>query len=86
MLAKLDISDEKLSKMKTDFDSLLWFVWKLQSIDTEWIDMMYTPIDSNRLDYQRITNTGIWVQNLLENSPNQVSDNTIVIKSSTVEH
>lgn len=85
-LAKLKISDEDLSRMKTDFDNLLWFVGKLQSIDTNSIEMMYTPIDSNKLDYQRITDTKIDSQNLLENSPNQISDNAIVIKSSTVEH
>ena len=48
--------------------------------------MMYTPIDSLELDYTRKTNTSVDKKLLLENSPHEVVDNMIVIKSSTVEH
>lgn len=85
-LSKLSISEEEISKIKKDFDNMLEFVWKLQSIDTDWIDMMYTPIDSSKLDYKRKTNTSCSSECLIKNTPNEVSDNMIVIKSSTVEH
>ncbi len=85
-LSKLDISQEEVSKMKTDFDNMLEFVWKLQSIDTDWVDMMYTPIDSNKLNYERHTDTICSNKDIIKNTPHEVSDNMIVIKSSTVEH
>ncbi len=85
-LSKLSISEKEISNMKKDFDNMLWFVWKLQSINTDWVDMMYTPIDSNSLNYERKTNTSCSNKDLIENTPWEVVDNMIVIKSSTVEH
>jgi len=85
-LSKLSISEKEMSNMKKDFDNMLWFVWKLQSIDTDWIDMMYTPIDSNSLNYERNTNTSCSNKDLIENTSWEVVDNMIVIKSSIIEH
>ena len=85
-LAEIHLSDEELSKMKKEFDVILEFVWRLQQVDTEGVEMMYTPIDSLELDYTRKTNTSVDKKLLLENSPHEVVDNMIVIKSSTVEH
>jgi len=85
-LSKLSISDDEIFKLKKDFDNMLEFVWKLQSIDTDWIDMIYTPIDLSKLDYDRKTDTWCSSKNLLQNTSLEISNNMIVIKSSTVEH
>jgi hypothetical protein len=47
---------------------------------------MYTPIENVRLDYTRKTSTQVNPEDLLRNSPHEIEDNMIVIKSSTVEH
>jgi len=85
-LAEIQLSDEEVEKMKDEFDVLLEFVWKLQSIDTTGVEPMYTPIENMTLDYTRKTNTKVNPQDLLKNSPHEIENNMIVIKSSTVEH
>jgi len=47
---------------------------------------MYTPVDSNKLNYTRKTDTEVNKKQLLKNSPQEVENNMIVIKSSIVEH
>jgi len=84
-LSEIELSDEDLEHMKWEFNSLLDFVWKLQEIDTEWVEKMFTPVDTN-LDYTRNANTSIDKEQALKNSPQEVENNMIVIKSSTVEH
>jgi len=85
-LSEIKLSEDEVEEMKNNFDELLNFVWKLQSINTEWVKKMYTPIESNKLDYTRWTNTNVDKQQLFKNSPQEVENNMIVIKSSTVEH
>jgi len=85
-LSEIQLSTNEVEEMKNDFDELLNFVWKLQSIDTKWVEKTYTPIESNKLDYTRETNTNVDKQQLLNNSPQEIENNMIVIKSSTVEH
>jgi aspartyl-tRNA(Asn)/glutamyl-tRNA(Gln) amidotransferase subunit C len=85
-LSELQLSDDEVEEMKNNFDELLNFVWKLQSINTEWVEKMYTPVDSNKLDYTRNTNTEVNKEQLLKNSPQEIENNMIVVKSSTVEH
>ncbi len=85
-LSEIQLSENELEDMKDDFDELLNFVWKLQSINTEWVEKMYTPVSTSKLDYNRKTNTEVNKKQLLENSPQEVENNMIVIKSSTVEH
>jgi len=85
-LSEIELSEQDVKNMEKEFKSLLWFVWKLQEIDTEWVEKMYTPIDDVYLDYARNTNTEVDKKQLLENSPQEVENNMIVIKSSTVEH
>ena len=85
-LAEIKLTDEEVEKMKKEFDVLLEFVWKLQSIDTSGVEMMYTPIENMTLDYTRKTNTKVDPQDLLKNAPHEIENNMIVIKSSTVEH
>jgi len=85
-LSEIELSEDEVEEMKNNFDELLNFVWKLQSIDTEWVEKMYTPIESNKLDYTRWTDTNVDKQQLLKNSPQEIENNMIVIKSSTVEH
>jgi hypothetical protein len=48
--------------------------------------MLYTPVKNVQLDYTRKTNTNVDKKQLLENSPHNIENNMIVIKSSTVEH
>ena len=85
-LSEIQLSTDEVKEMKHNFDKLLNFVWKLQSIDTEWVEKMYTPVDSNKLNYTRKTDTEVNKKQLLKNSPQEVENNMIVIKSSTVEH
>lgn len=85
-LSAIQLSENELEDMKDNFDELLNFVWKLQSINTEWVEKMYTPVSKSKLDYNRQTNTEVNKTQLLENSPQEVENNMIVIKSSTVEH
>ncbi len=85
-LSEIELSDEDIKSMEKEFDSLLKFVWQLQEINTEWVEKMYTPIESSRLDYSRITSTTVDKKQLLKNSPQEIENNMIVIKSSTVEH
>ena len=85
-LAEIDLSKEEMEKMKEEFNVLLDFVGKLQSIDTTGVEMMYTPIENMSLDYTRKTNTQVDPQDILSNAPHEVENNMIVIKSSTVEH
>jgi hypothetical protein len=47
---------------------------------------MYTPIENVFLDYERKTDTSVDKEQVLKNSPHEVENNMIVIKSSTVEH
>ncbi len=84
-LAEIELSDEEVEHLKSEFATLLDFVGKLQSIDTQGVEMMYTPIESARCDYKRSTHTQVNIEDLLANSPHEVEDNMIVIKSSTVE-
>ncbi len=85
-LSAIQLSENELEDMKDNFDELLNFVWKLQSINTEWVEKMYTPVSKSKLDYNRQTNTEVNKTQLLKNSPQEVENNMIVIKSSTVEH
>jgi len=85
-LAELYLSEDEIKDMKDKFNDLLNFVWKLQSINTEWVEKMYTPILSSKMDYTRSTNTKLDKKQLLKNSPQEIENNMIVIKSSTVEH
>ena len=85
-LAEIELSNEDVERMKNEFNRLLEFVGRLQWINTEWIDMMYTPIESIKLDYTRKTCTQIHKEDLLSNSPHGVDNDSIIIKSSTVEH
>ncbi len=85
-LSEIELSDEDVKIMEKEFESLLWFVWKLQEIDTDGVEKMYTPIENVHLDYGRKTNTSLDKKQVLENSPQEVENNMIVIKSSTVEH
>jgi len=85
-LSEIELSDEDVKNMEKEFESLLWFVWKLQEIDTDGVDKMYTPIENVYLDYERKTDTSLDKKQVLENSPQEVENNMIVIKSSTVEH
>jgi len=85
-LAELQLSEDEIDEMKKEFDAILWFVGRLQQIPTDWVEKMYTPIENVRLDYTRKTSTQVNQEDLLRNSPQEVEDNMIVIKSSTVEH
>ena len=85
-LAELQLSEEEVQNMKKEFDAILEFVWRLQQIPTDWVKKMYTPIENVRLDYTRKTSTQVNPEDLLRNSPHEIEDNMIVIKSSTVEH
>ena len=85
-LSEIQLQKEEIEKIKKEFDKLLEFVWKLQSIDTSWIELMYTPIEWVNLDYNRNTNTDIDQKYFLKNSPHEIENSMIVIKSSTVEH
>ena len=85
-LSEIELSNEDVKIMEKEFESLLKFVWQLQEIDTEWVEKMYTPIESSRLNYERNTNTQVDKEQLFKNSPQEIENNMIVIKSSTVEH
>ena len=85
-LAEIKLTDEDVEKLEKEFDALLEFVGKLQAIDTTNVEPMYTPVDNVTLDYTRKTNTKVDPKDLLKNSPHEVENNMIVIKSSTVEH
>ena len=84
-LAEIELSDEDIKNMEWEFNLLLEFVWKLQEIDTEWVEKMFTPVDIT-LDYTRNTDTSIDKEQVFKNSPQEVENQMIVIKSSTVEH
>ena len=47
---------------------------------------MYTPIENLKLDYNRKTSTQVNSEDLLSNSPHEIENNMIVIRSSIVEH
>ncbi len=85
-LAEIYLSEDDLSRIKEEFNEVLDFVSRLQEINTESIEPMYTPIESLSLDYTRNTNTKIDEKICCENVPHEVENNMIVIKSSTVEH
>ena len=85
-LSQIYIGDNDLEDMKSEFEQLLWFVSKLQQIDTKNVDIMYTPIENLNMDYDRSTNTNIDKDIFINNVPHEVLNNQIVIKSSTVEH
>jgi len=85
-LSEIELTDEDVENMKKEFNSLLDFVWKLQEIPTDWVEKMYTPIENVFLDYERKTDTSVDKEQVLKNSPHEVENNMIVIKSSTVEH
>jgi len=84
-LSMLSLSKEEIDNMWKDFDTLLEFVWKLQSINTDWVEKMYTPVDT-KLDYKRKTNTKIDKKILKDDCHHEIENEMIVIKSSTVEH
>ena len=84
-LSEIELSDEDIKHMEWEFSSLLEFVWKLQEIDTEWVEKMFTPVDI-KLDYTRNTSTSINREQALKNSPQELENDMVVIKSSTVEH
>ena len=85
-LAEVYLSEEDLSRVRDEFNEVLDFVSKLQEIDTEWIQAMYTPIENLSLDYTRNTNTKIDKDICCSNVPHEVENDMIIIKSSTVEH
>ena len=85
-LAELQLSEDEIDEMEREFDAILWFVGKLQQIPTDWVEKMYTSIENVRLDYTRKTSTQVSPEDLLKNSPHEIEDNMVVIKSSTVEH
>ncbi len=85
-LAKIELTNEEIEKMQNEFKSILWFIDKLQSISTDGVEMMYTPVLNLNLDYKKKSNTKVSSDDLLANSSNKIENNMIVIKSSTVEH
>ncbi len=85
-LAKIKISEDYLEKLTWEFNQILDFVSRLQEIDTTGVEKMYTPIENLKLDYNRKTSTQVNSEDLLSNSPHEIENNMIVIRSSIVEH
>ncbi len=85
-LSELKFSDEELSKFEKQFDEILNLVSKLQSVDTKGTEPLYHPIENTFLDVvsgiEDRDNTDI----ILANSPHNIEDKAITIKSATVEH
>ena len=85
-LSAISLDENEIKQMEKETELLLEFVWRLQSINTEWVEKMYTPVENHKLNIDRNTNTKVNNEELIKNSPNEVENNMIIIKSSTVEH
>lgn len=85
-LSEIEFSDKELSKFEKQFDEILNFVSKLQSVDTENIEPLYHPIENTFLDVATGTEERNDTHAILENSPHRIENETITIKSATVEH
>jgi len=85
-LSEIEFSDEELLKFEKQFDEILNFVSKLQSVDTENIEALYHPIENTFLDVASGTEVRNDTHAILENSPHRLENKAITIKSATVEH
>lgn len=77
-LSMLSLSDQEKQDFLPKLESILWYVWELQKIDTDDINLEYKVVrESMQINDQIIENH----DNMLANTIHSIKNNQIVIKS-----
>lgn len=69
LLARLDLSDEELIKVRPELDSILGFVERLSMLETDDVEPMTTALDVDNRWRDDVHVLGLSNEQALENSP-----------------
>ncbi len=69
LLARLELSDEELTKVRPELDSILGFVERLSELDTEEVEPMTTALDVDNRWRDDVHVAGLNNDQALANSP-----------------
>jgi aspartyl-tRNA(Asn)/glutamyl-tRNA(Gln) amidotransferase subunit C len=69
LLARLELSDEEVAKVRPQLDSILGFVERLSELDTDDVEPMTTALDVDNRWRVDIQVAGLTNQQALQNSP-----------------
>lgn len=77
-LSMLELTDQQKQDFLPKLESILWYVWDLQKINTDDINLEYKVVrESMQVNEQIIENK----DNMLANTTHSIKNNQIVIKS-----
>lgn len=69
LLARLELSDEELAKVRPELDSILGFVERLSKLETDDVEPMTTALDVDNRWRDDVQVPGLSNDQALENSP-----------------
>ncbi len=80
-LSSLSIDESKKDSFISQIDEIIWFMWKLEDLDVDWVEPLFHPIEDSFMQTNTAQEDKDFTDMFVQNVKHQTKDNWVVIKS-----